>query len=97
MASSFALKKEWFLNKSNWPKNMTLTETTTPGEIPWSTAKVRDYVEVIYLEVSEFELQSQYYVYFQTYTLRFGLVWFGFIAYQPLLDISCQIFFTHIY
>ena len=27
----------------------------------------------------------------------YDLVWLGFIAYQPLLVISCQILFTHIY
>ena len=42
--------------------------------------------------VSEFKLQSQYYVYFQTNTLgkayptiiRPGMVWLDFMAYQPL-------------
>ena len=27
----------------------------------------------------------------------FGLVWFGFVAYQPLLVIWCQILFLHTY
>ena len=29
--------------------------------------------------------------------LEIGLVWFGFMAYQPLLVIQCQILFLHIY